>query len=267
MPIPGPAPIPFVRQLPESPVTGTSSAKTGVTGSSNIGVGVLGTCAGGPGADVTPASDGVLGIGKNGVHGQTYSATDSGVWGENLGAGVGVAGSSVSGKGVLGSSKTGNAGEFEGNVLVTGTLTVNQDVVLAGADCAEQFDLSDSQQIEPGTVMVIDQGGALRESRDAYDKKVAGVVSGAGQYKPGIVLDQRVSDRKRAQVALMGKVYCKVDAAYAAIELGDLLTASPTPGHAMKATDQVRSFGAVIGKALQPLPSGKGLIPVLVALQ
>ena len=35
----------------------------------------------------------------------------------------------------------------------------------------------------------------------------------------------------------------------------------------MKATDQQRAFGAVLGKALRPLASGSGLIPILVALQ
>jgi hypothetical protein len=124
-----------------------------------------------------------------------------------------------------------------------------------------------AQQLEPGTVVVIDQEGALRESRDAYDRKVAGVVSGAGEHKPGIVLDRRESGRSRTAVALVGKVYCKVDAGYAAIDVGDLLTASPTPGHAMKAVDPLRAFGAVIGKALRPLESGTALILVLVALQ
>jgi len=68
-------------------------------------------------------------------------------------------------------------------------------------------------------------------------------------------------------VALLGKVYCKVDATAAPVAVGDLLTTSDTPGYAMKATDPQRAFGAVLGKALQPLPAGSGLIPVLVALQ
>jgi hypothetical protein len=49
--------------------------------------------------------------------------------------------------------------------------------------------------------------------------------------------------------------------------VGDLLTTSPTPGHAMAARDHGRAFGAVFGKALAPLQSGIGLLPVLVALQ
>jgi hypothetical protein len=35
----------------------------------------------------------------------------------------------------------------------------------------------------------------------------------------------------------------------------------------MKAVDPIKAFGAVIGKALRPLKSGSGMIPILVALQ
>ena len=67
--------------------------------------------------------------------------------------------------------------------------------------------------------------------------------------------------------SLVGRTWCKVDASYSPIDVGDLLTTSPTAAHAMKATDQRRSFGAVIGKALRPLRAGQGLIPILIALQ
>jgi hypothetical protein len=170
------------------------------------------------------------------------------------------------GAGVYGSSTGGPAGHFDGNVVVTGTLTANVDIVL-GADCAEEFDVAATGEIEPGMVMVLNQQGALQPSQQAYDKKVAGVVSGAGDYKPGIILDKKESSEGRMAVALVGKVYCKVDAHYAPIEMGDLLTTSPTFGHAMKATDPLKAFGAVIGKALRPLEAGQGLIPILVALQ
>jgi hypothetical protein len=58
-----------------------------------------------------------------------------------------------------------------------------------------------------------------------------------------------------------------VDANYSAIKVGDLLTTSPTAGHAMKATDHLQAFGSVIGKALGTKSEGQGIIPVLVALQ
>lgn len=115
--------------------------------------------------------------------------------------------------------------------------------------------------------MVLDEEGTLAPSERAYDKRVVGVISGAGKFKHGIILDSRKSECARVPIALIGKVYCKVDAAYAAIQIGDLLTTSPTRGHAMKADDPLRSFGAVIGKALDSLPSGKGLLPILVCLQ
>lgn len=148
-----------------------------------------------------------------------------------------------------------------GNILATG------DIRLANADCAEEFDICDANQIEPGTVMVLGGDGRLQPSRSEYDKRVAGVISGAGDYKPGIVLDQQKSRGGRQPIALLGKVFCKVDAQYGAIEVGDLLTTAPTPGHAMKASDPLKAFGAVIGKALRPWTEGQGLVPILIALQ
>lgn len=150
---------------------------------------------------------------------------------------------------------------------VIGDVTVTGDVLLSGADCAEDFDAVGTQLPEAGTVMVIDEGGALVESCDPYDKKVAGVVSGGGEYKHALVLDKQPSDQSRVPLALVGKVYCKVDAQYSPIEVGDLLTTSSTPGHATKAADPLRAFGSVIGKALKAHDCGKGLIPILVSLQ
>jgi hypothetical protein len=111
---------------------------------------------------------------------------------------------------------------------VFGDVTVTGDVLLAGADCAEHFDLAGKQPLEPGTVVVIDEEGAVRESRDAYGKNVAGVISGAGEYRHAIVLVKRPSVKYRVPVALLGKVYCKVDSDYSPVQVGDLLTTSPT---------------------------------------
>ena len=141
------------------------------------------------------------------------------------------------------------------------------EVKLLGADCAEDFQVSDAATIEPGTVLVIDEAGGLRRSRTAYDRRVAGVVSGAGGLRPGIVLDKQNEASDRRPVALVGKVFCKVDAAGGAIAIGDLLTTSDTPGHAMRVGDPSLAFGAVIGKALAPLATGRGMVPILVALQ
>jgi hypothetical protein len=68
-------------------------------------------------------------------------------------------------------------------------------------------------------------------------------------------------------VALSGRVWCWCDATGGAIEPGDLLTTSATPGHAMKAADLSAAQGAVLGKAMTALPDGRGLVLVLVSLQ
>lgn len=155
----------------------------------------------------------------------------------------------------------------KGDSSITGTLNVVADIVLAGAasDCAEDFDVATGCEIEPGTVMVLDDTGALRPSDHGYDRRVAGVISGAGEYRPGMILGRCESPQQRVPIALIGKVFCKADAQFGAIQVGDLLTTSPTVGHAMKACDPSKAFGAVIGKALRGLREGCGLIPVLVA--
>jgi hypothetical protein len=140
------------------------------------------------------------------------------------------------------------------------------DITLA--DCAEDFDLVDCGDSPiPGSVMVLDDTGAIRPSSKPYDKSVVGVISGAGPFRPAIVLNRESSNTNRAPIALVGKVCCQVDATFASIEVGDLLTTSPSPGYAMRADDPLKAFGAVIGKALAPLREGIGLIPILVALQ
>jgi hypothetical protein len=151
--------------------------------------------------------------------------------------------------------------EVDGDIRVTG------DIFLTNADCAEEFDIADMESIEPGTVMVIDNEGALRASDQSYDRRVAGVISGAGDLRPGITLNRQDMRTNRLPLALTGKAYCKVDAEYSSIEVGDLLTTSSIIGHAMKVNDPLKAFGAVIGKALRPLKEGQGLIPILIALQ
>jgi hypothetical protein len=138
--------------------------------------------------------------------------------------------------------------------------------LVAAADLAEQFDISDATQVDAGTVVVIDGVDRVKPSDQPYDRKVAGVVSGAGAYRPGILLDHQSRDDVHQPLALLGKVFCKVDASYAPIDIGDLLTTSPTIGHAMKVTDYTRSAGAVLGKAMAELREGTGLLPILVTL-
>ena len=222
---------------------------TGVSGESDNGIGVYAS---------SKTNVGLVGESQttNGVLGVTHSQSAAAVSGVNKNGGIG-----VFGEGRI-------AGFFSGDVQVTGNLNMSSatsDIVLG--DVAEGFSTQDGEIIEPGTVVVLNQHGLVRPGDEAYDKKVVGVVSGAGEYRPAIVLDNGVSPANRLPVALMGKVCCKVDARYSSIDVGDLLTTSPTPGHAMKAADPLKAFGSVIGKALRSLHAGQGLIPILIALQ
>ena len=270
----------------------------GVFGTSTSGDGVHGESAG-------AGHNGVAGINSGGGRGGFFQATSGegvfgtstsgdGVHGESAGAGASaVAGIHTGGgHGVFGQSKTGDAGFFQGNVTVTGNATVKNlsvtgqltgdvtvekglsvagaitttDVTLTGGDCAEEFDALHADGVQAGMVVVFDQDGRLSPSETPYDRRVAGVISGAGSFKPGVVLDRRITDQTRVPVALIGKVYCRADASGGPISVGDLLTTSGTHGHAMRAQDPLRAFGAVIGKALGNLDEGLGLIPILVAI-
>jgi hypothetical protein len=262
-------------------VVGTNSSTTPVPAGQQGGNGVSGYSS-------NPQASGVLGINDAGVgmSGFTKSASQSAIFGMNNAAGSvpdglnrpaggGVWGHTKveKGSGVIGSVEPGLtqaagvtgigpiAGQFFGDVIVTG------DIKLTGADCAEQFEIVDAGACEPGTVMVIDDSGGLAPSYQAYDCRVAGVVSGAGSLRPSLILDQQSSAKGRSPIALIGKVCCKAVAHDAPIEVGDLLTTSALSGYAMKASDPSRAFGAIIGKALEPLSSGVGLIRMLIALQ
>jgi hypothetical protein len=151
---------------------------------------------------------------------------------------------------------------------------VTGDLVLTGGDVAEEFDVAeqvaDPSDVCPGTVVVLDRGGALAPCSRAYDTSVAGAVAGAGDRTTALVLDRHRHDGSdpafRPAVAVTGKVWCRADASLQAIQVGDLLTTSPTLGHAMVATDREAAFGAVLGKALTPLDASTGLVLTLVGL-
>jgi hypothetical protein len=141
--------------------------------------------------------------------------------------------------------------------------------ITGGSDLAEPFPISDETQLSEGSVVVIDKSnpGHLTLSKEPYDKKVAGVVSGAGGVKPGLTLKQEGLMEGDQNIALSGRVYVKAVTTNGAIVPGDLLTTSSLPGRAMKATDKDKSFGTIIGKAMSSLDNGEGLVLVLVNLQ
>lgn len=221
---------------------------------------------------VSGTSDGVRGessaSSKSGVYGVSGHNGGFGVYGRNsqtgnmgyLGGAHGVYGESA--------SSAAYAAAFKGNVAVlsqsTGVLILELG---EGLDYAEGFDVSEAEEISPGTVLVIDPDhpGELTMSDQPYDRKVAGIVAGARGLGSGVRLG---ADEYDYDVALAGRVYCYVDATETGVEPGDLLTTSATPGYAMKVTDYDRAQGAILGKAMEGLEKGtSGLILVLVTLQ
>jgi hypothetical protein len=154
------------------------------------------------------------------------------------------------------------------------------------ADFAELLPARDG--LEPGDVLVVDAGGRLTRSTEAYQPTIVGVYStkpgflaGAPEDAGGDEVQLRkgaapVAAEKKATVALAadgkvplaiaGIVPVKASAENGAITPGALLVASNTPGHCMLAGDSP-AIGTVLGKALQGLEQGTGSILMLVMLQ
>lgn len=237
-------------------VYGEASHSTGYT------YGVYGTCASHSGCAVyaEQASTSNLGI-KFGVYSITHAPMSYAVFGYA---------SATSGitYGVYGYAKSpdGYAGYFDGGTS-TDTLEIR-----GGSDLSERFDIrrgGAELQPEPGTVVCIDpeNPGDLMVSAEAYDRRVAGIVSGAGGIRPGMLMGQKGSAADgESPVALTGRVFCLADASQGPIEPGDLLTTSSVPGHAMKVSDYSKAHGAIIGKAMTSLEKGRGQVLVLVTL-
>jgi hypothetical protein len=139
-----------------------------------------------------------------------------------------------------------------------------------GADFAESMTVKgDPEHYRPGDLLAVDTTGnrRLALARGAYSTLVAGIYS----TQPGVLGSTKrvgeAGDGSEVPLAVMGIVPCNVSTENGPISAGDLLVTSSAPGYAMKGTDRRRMLGAVIGKALEPLQSGKGVIQVLVTLQ
>ena len=171
--------------------------------------------------------------------------------------------------GNVGIGTTTPATKFE----VNGVAQVHAINIIGGSDVAEPYKISPVGKTVPlpGMVVALDavHVGQMRVAAAAYDRTVGGIISGANGINPGITLTQRgtIADGS-LPVASVGRVWCWCDAdANGPIVVGDLLTTSHTPGHAMRVTDYNRANGATIGKAMSPLKKGKGLVLVLVSLK
>lgn len=157
--------------------------------------------------------------------------------------------------------------DVNGNTNVNGNLNVNGNINAKYQDVAEWVE--SSQALPAGTVVVLDhtKSNQVIASSQAYDTRVAGVISA----QPGIALGERGG--KRVLVATTGRVRVKVDASRAPIHIGDLLVTSEIEGIAMKSeaikigARLMHMPGTLLGKALEPMEKGTGEILVLLSLQ
>lgn len=151
----------------------------------------------------------------------------------------------------------------------------NGSVFIGGTrvhDYAEVFELTTRKGVVPGTVMALADlpRAAIQPASFPYDRRVVGVISGAGSFQPGAVIGSRADQTADLPIAVAGQVYVRVCAAGGIIKSGDLLVASNRPGVAMRAGNPDKALGAVIGKALEPFdqPNGtEGLVRMLVMLR
>ncbi len=154
-----------------------------------------------------------------------------------------------------------------GNIIASGSITGGTVLGAVYQDVAEWVPAT--SDMVPGTVVVLnpDKSNEVMPSSHEYDERVAGVVSA----QPGVILG--VGSDSKEMIATTGRVKVKVDATRAPIRIGDLLVSSGKPGAAMKSEPveiggrRFHQPGTIIGKALEPLPSGEGEILVLLSLQ
>jgi len=121
-------------------------------------------------------------------------------------------------------------------------------------DYAEMFPSNDV--LNPGDVVVFGNSAEsiMRSTGTAYDPRAMGIVS----TRPGFVAGDNIEGH--VPVALAGRVPTYVSVENGSIAIGDPLTTSSTPGHAMKATEA----GRIIGYAMESFSSGFGQIVVFV---
>ena len=127
----------------------------------------------------------------------------------------------------------------------------------------EYFEVDDEEYLSAGDILVASETGksVLSRSRKEYNRAVIGLISG----NPSLSVDNSGSEKKIYPVALAGKAMCKVDARNKPVNAGDFIVTSNTPGCGMSGSiNSFERIGTVIGKALDGLDNGIGIVPVFI---
>jgi hypothetical protein len=236
----------------ETTTTGREGARITTTGTDSYGVNINTGGIDSPGVYAVTNGGNSQGFAAN-THGANSPGVDVKAWGTDS---YGIKAASVCSSAIY--AATSDPGSY--GLITPNKISVEGIVITGVADVAEYMPVSEN--VTPGTVMIIGNDGKLQECNEAYDTRVAGIVS----TEPGVSLGTKdTGNQGEEQIAVAGRVPCKVDATKEPIHAGDLLTTSNRPGYAMKATDP--KIGTVLGKAMGTLESGTGVIEVLVTLQ
>lgn len=175
------------------------------------------------------------------------------------------------------------------SVLIRGSLTVQSGCT--GCFLTGIMQNNGSRALHPGEVVSMSGAasgemlgsspvGSAAASGTAYDTAVMGVVAqrwvpadanadATSKAGTGYAEDAAVIQPGEYMTVVSSGAYrtIKVNASNGPIHAGDLLTTSSTPGVAMKVTNKIDAFGAVIGKAMGNLESGTGEIAVMITLK
>jgi len=163
------------------------------------------------------------------------------------------------------------ADDLRFKVTRSGDVYIDGSFIDTGADFAEMMATAEGVTYDRGDLLVIGPDGKPLPSSAPNVTNLLGVYSTDPGFVGGAGDDG--DTRGKIPVAITGIVPLKVSAENGAILPGDLLTSSSSPGHAMKAspvTIEGITFyvpGTILGKALEPLEEGTGVILVLVTLQ
>ncbi|MCH8126651.1 choice-of-anchor B family protein [candidate division KSB1 bacterium] len=158
----------------------------------------------------------------------------------------------------------------------TGDVFAQGSFIPSGADLAERINVS--EPVEAGDIVELDPTvpGYYRKAR-GNSQLIAGIIT----TDPGFILGNnpvemdaasasvevktsKIKISSRPMLVLMGRVPVKATTENGQIHPGDLLTISNKPGFAMRCAEAKECEGVIIGKALEGLESGEGLILVLV---